>query len=371
MPQCHSKPPFRADHVGSFIRPPKLIEARDACDAGRLPREELRAIEDAAIRDIVAMQHRAGLQSITDGELRRLNWRDGFFESVDGFSEQRIESSFIFTDYSGERRHGMPIPVATGKLKRRKSITADDFAFTAALTDRTPKATLPSPTVNHFFSGDKGLAQSPYRDRQAYFADIAAIYREEIADLARRGCRYLQIDEVPLAVLCDPGNMDIVRARGEDPERLIDDYIDVINACVDGRPDDMTVCVHLCRGNQGHGQASGGYGPVAERLFQKLDVHGYFLEFDTERAGGFEPLRYLPKDRRAALGLISTKLPELESADLLKRRIDEAAKYAGLDQLCLCPQCGFASSYKVDRFTFDDEERKLAHMVKVADEIWS
>jgi 5-methyltetrahydropteroyltriglutamate--homocysteine methyltransferase len=371
MPQDQHKPPFRADHVGSFIRPVKLIEARDACDAGRLPREELRAIEDAAIRDVVAMQHRVGLQSITDGELRRHNWRDGFFESVAGFSEQRVESSFIFTDYSGEQRRGMPIPVVTGKLRRHKSITADDFAFTAALTDRTPKATLPSPTVNHFFSGDKGLAKSPYGDRRAYFADVAAIYREEIADLGRRGCRYLQIDEVPLAVLCDPRNKDIVRGRGEDPEQLIDDYIDAINACIRGRPEDMTVCVHLCRGNQGHGQASGGYEPVAERLFQKLNVDGFFLEFDTERAGGFEPLRYLPKGKRAALGLISTKLSELENADMLKRRLDEAAEHADLGQLCLCPQCGFASSYKVTRFTFDDEERKLAHMVKVADEIWA
>jgi 5-methyltetrahydropteroyltriglutamate--homocysteine methyltransferase len=364
------EPPFRADHIGSLIRPKHLIEKRQAFEDGRIEKDELRAVEDAAIRDAVAMQERAGLQSITDGEMRRLNWRDGFFESVDGFSADRIQSSFIFTEYSGQQRRGTPIPVVKGKLRRRKSIVADDFAHTAALTRRTVKATLPSPTVNHFFAGDCGFANSPYGSRAAYFADVVAIYREEVADLAGRGCRYLQVDEVPLAVLCDPRNKDIVRSRGEDPDKLIDDYIDVINAIVQGRPRDMTVCVHLCRGNQGHGQASGGYEPVAERLFQKLDVNGFFLEFDTERAGGFEPLRFLPKGKLAALGLISTKLPAVESADVLKHRIDEAAKHADIDQLCLCPQCGFASSFTTTRFTFDDEERKIAHMVKIADAIW-
>jgi 5-methyltetrahydropteroyltriglutamate--homocysteine methyltransferase len=371
MTESRSRPPFRADHVGSLIRPQALIEARDSYEAGRIPRDELRSIENAAISDAVKMQESVGLQSITDGELRRLNWRDGFFESVDGFSKDRVTSSFIFTDYSGEKRHGMPIPVVLGKLSRRKSITADDFAHLATLTRRTAKATLPSPTVNHFFAGDNCFAGSPYRSREAYFADIAAIYREEIADLARLGCRYVQIDEVSTAILCDPKSQEIVRGRSEDPDRLVDDYITLINDCVRDRPSDMTVAIHMCRGNQGHGIASGGYAPVAERLFNRLNVDGFFLEFDTERAGGFEPLRHLPKGKVAALGLISTKLPELEIADLLKRRIEAATKFAGLDQLCLCPQCGFASSYKTTRFSFDDQERKLSHLVKVANEIWS
>ncbi len=370
MSHDNEKPPFRADHVGSMIRSPELIEAREAFDQGALNRAALREIEDAAIRDTVAMQERVGLQSITDGELRRFNWRDGFFESVDGFSENRVQSSFSFTEFGGKVRRGTPVPVVEGKLSRRKSITADDFAFTKGLTDRTVKATLPSPTVNHFFFGDKGLAGSPYPDRQAYFSDVAQIYREEIADLAKNGCTYLQIDEVCLAVMCDPKNQTIVKERGEDPDELIDQYVDLINDAIADRPSDMVICIHLCRGNSGHGQASGGYEPVAERLFQGLNADGYFLEYDTERAGGFEPLRFLPKGKSAVLGLISTKLPELEPADSLKRRVDEASKYADPDQLCLSPQCGFASSYHVDRFTSDDQERKLAHMVRVADEIW-
>ena len=365
-----TKPPFRADHVGSLIRPQNVVKARTDFAAGKFPADELRAMEDAAIRDAVALQERVGLQAITDGEIRRFNWRDRFFERVDGFSQDKVQSSFTFTDYSGERRRGMPIPVVSGKLKQREPLTADDFAFVKALTKRTVKATLPSPTVNHFFSGDTGLKQSPYRDRAAFLADVAAIYRDEVADLARRGCTYLQIDEVPLAVLCDPKNQDVVRARGEDPRALISDYLAAINDSVRDRPANMTVCVHLCRGNQGHGQASGGYEPVAERMFKELKVDGFFLEYDDERSGDFAPLRHVPKDKIVVLGLMSTKLRELEPADLLKRRIDEAARYVELDRLCLSPQCGFASAFQENRFTADDQERKLAHLVKVADQVW-
>ena len=370
MSQARDVPPFRADHVGSLIRPRALIEARDKANAGTLPRDALRALEDAAIRDVIAMQERVGLQSITDGELRRNNWRDNFFESVAGFSAAKTESSFIFTEYSGATRRGMPVPVVTGRLERRKSITADDFAFTRALTRRTAKATLPSPTVNHFFSGDRGLQGSPYRDRRDFFADVTAIYRAEIADLARRGCTYLQIDEVPIAVLCDPRNRDIVRARGEDPDALIADYVAAINDAVRDRPPGMTICVHLCRGNQGHGQASGGYDAVAEHLFQELAVDGFFLEYDTERAGGFAPLRLVPKDKLVVLGIISTKLAALEPKDVVKRRIDEAGRMIDPARLCLSPQCGFASSYQTDRFTASDQERKLAHVVEIAREVW-
>jgi 5-methyltetrahydropteroyltriglutamate--homocysteine methyltransferase len=370
MAQTDRKPPYRADHVGSLIRSKALIEAHEAQIAGKLSAAALRAMEDEAIRKAVAMQERVGLRAITDGELRRNNWRDRFFERVDGFSKDRVPSSFIFTEYSGEQRRGMPVPTVVARLKRRESMTADDFAFLKPLTSRTPKATLPSPSVNHFFSGDKSLAGSPYRDRRAFFADVGAIYRQEIADLAAGGCTYLQIDEVPIAVLCDPRNKDIVRSRGEDPDQLIDDYIAAINDAVRGRPASMTVCVHLCRGNGGHGQASGGYDPVAERLFRQLDVDGFFLEYDTERSGGFEPLRAVPKGKTVVLGIISTKLPELENVDHVKRRIDEASRVIDLGQLCLSPQCGFASSYQTDRFTFDDEERKLAHVVRIARDVW-
>jgi len=364
------KPPIRADHVGSMIRPAPLIAARQAFDEGNLEAAQLRQLEDAAIADVVALQERTGIGCITDGEYRRHNWRDGFFESVDGFSEDKVESSFIFTEYSGAQRRGMPVPVVRDRLTRRKSITADDFAYTKTLTKGLVKATLPSPTVNHFFAGDKALKDSPYDGLDEFFTDVTAIYHQEIADLAARGCTYLQIDEVPIAVLCDPKNQAIVRARGEDPDAMIDRYIAVINAAAAAAPDTLRVAVHMCRGNQGQGQASGGYEPVAERLFQGLDVDGFLLEYDTERAGDFAPLRYLPKGKTAALGLISTKLAELEGADDLKRRFEEASKYADLDQLALCPQCGFASSFQTDRFGQDDVERKLAHLVSVADDIW-
>ncbi len=364
------KPPFRADHVGSLIRSRRLIEARTAHLAGRLPADALRAIEDEEIRAAIAMQERTGIQAITDGELRRNNWRDRFFERVDGFTKEKIPSSFFFTQNSGERQRGMPVPTVSGLLKRRERITADDYAFLKPLTQGVAKATLPAPSANHFFSGDKGLAGSPYATRQAFMDDVTAIYRQEIADLAALGCTYLQIDEVPIAVLCDPKNHAIVRERGEDPESLINDYISAINAVVRDRPASMTACVHLCRGNADHGQASGGYDPVARRLFRELDVDGFFLEYDTERAGSFAPLREVPKGKRVVLGMISTKIAALEPIDDIKRRLDEASRTISLDQLCISPQCGFASSYQTNRFTHDDQERKLAHLVKIAEAVW-
>ncbi|HEY3916482.1 MAG TPA: 5-methyltetrahydropteroyltriglutamate--homocysteine S-methyltransferase [Stellaceae bacterium] len=369
--KAKTNPPFRADHIGSMIRSPALLAARRDVAGGKGSVEALRALEDKEILGAIALQERAGLQAITDGEFRRNNWRDRFFERVDGYSQDKIPSSFTFTEFSGETRRGMPVRYAAGRLKQRESITAEDFGFVLKHTKRMAKATIPSPTVNHFFTGDAGLAKSPYAgDRRAYMADIAGIYRDEIAALGKLGCKYLQVDEVPLAVLCDPKNQDVVRARGEEPQKLIDDYIDLMNAAISGRPATMTICVHLCRGNAGHGQANGGYDPVAERLFQKLDVDGFFLEYDTPRAGDFQPLRYVPKNKTVVLGLISTKQKALEPVEELKRRVGEAAHYVDMDRLCLSPQCGFASSAEVDRFTAEDEERKLAHLVRAAAEIW-
>lgn len=363
-------PPFHADHVGSLLRPRAVIDAHTAHAQGKLAVRPLKELEDKAIDDAIAMQERVGLQAITDGEIRRNNWRDRFFERVHGFSKEKVQSSFVFTDYSGEQFQGMPIPVVVDRLKWRDSLTADDFAYLKGRTKLTAKATLPSPSANHFFSGDKSLAQSPYKDRKSFFADVCAIYRREIADLGKLGCTYLQIDEVPIAVLCDPANQARVRQRGEDPDELIADYVGAINDAVRDGPAGMTICVHLCRGNAGHGQASGGYDPVAERLLQTTNVDGFFLEYDTERAGNFVPLRYLPKDKSAILGMISTKLHEVESADQIKRRIDDACRYVDLDRLGLSPQCGFASGYHIDRFSLDEQERKLANLVKIADEIW-
>ncbi|HVG50692.1 MAG TPA: 5-methyltetrahydropteroyltriglutamate--homocysteine S-methyltransferase [Xanthobacteraceae bacterium] len=364
------KPPFHADHVGSLIRPRSLIEARKANLEGKLPASALAPLEDQAVDDMIAMQERVGIEAITDGEARRNNWRDRFFERVDGFSADRIPSTFIFTSDDGVQSRGMPIPVVTGKLKRRETLTTDDFKYVKRRTKKTAKATLPSPAANHFFSGDASLKNSPYRSRAEFFDDVSAIYRQEIADLHAAGCTYLQIDEVPIAVLCDPKNGDRVRARGEDPDQLVDDYIKAINDSVRDKPAGMTVCVHLCRGNNGKGQGSGGYDSVAERLFQQTNCDGFFLEYDTERAGDFTPLRHLPKNKHAILGVISTKIRDLEPVDEVRKRIDAAGKYAPVEQLGISPQCGFASSYMVDRFTSDDEERKLAHVVEIARRIW-
>ena len=363
-------PPFRAEHLGSLPRPAHLIAARKQWEQGKLARDELRKIEDACIRESVAMQERTGIRVITDGEFRKYSWRDLMFDSTDGFGRKNNDSDFIFTDFSGEKRRGNSVPDVIGKLKRREMM-APGFEFAKALTTKAVKATLPSPSVNHFFRGDKMLDNSPYKgDRKAYFADIAAIYRQEITDLAAQGCTYLQIDDVPSAVLCDPRNKEIVRSRGEDPDKLIDEYFELHNEAMRGRPANMLLGVHLCRGNSGHGQASGGYDPVAERLFNKVDADVYFLEYDTERAGGFEPLRFLPKDRVAVLGILSTKLPALEPYDEVRRKVDAAAKFVDLERLCLSPQCGFSSSNLSSRFSVDEQQRKLVHLVELATKIW-
>jgi 5-methyltetrahydropteroyltriglutamate--homocysteine methyltransferase len=240
----------------------------------------------------------------------------------------------------------------------------------AGMTKELPKANLPTPSVTHFFRGRAAIDSALYPDVDSLMADVAAAYREEVADLAARGCRYLQMDEVPLAVICDPRNRAIVQSRGEDPDRVIDAYINVINDSIRDRPKDMAIAVHMCRGNMGHGMASGGYDAIAERLFQRLDVDGYFLEYDTERAGDFKPLRFIPKGKRVAIGIVSTKNPELENADALKRRIDEAGKSIDLAQLCLCPQCGFSSNAGTGTFSLDTVERKLSHIANVARQVW-
>lgn len=365
-----SNPPFRADHVGSLIRPEKLRAARRDFLAAKLDAKALRAIEDACIRDAVALQERAGLQAVTDGEFRRQSFRDGFFDNTDGYSEDRYETDFEFHYEDGSTRRASPVPKAVAKLKRRNGMVTGDFAALKSLTDRTPKVTLPSPSTNHFFIGDASFRDGPYDTAADYMADVSALYREELAALAELGCRYVQIDEVPLPVMCDPGVREILRRRGEDPEAVRDLYCDAIDAAVRNRPDGMTVVVHMCRGNEGTGGlGSGSYDWIAERAFA-CHVDGFFLEYDTPRAGDFVSLKHVADDRLVVLGLMSTKRSELEPADDLKRRVDEAARVVDLDRLCLCPQCGFASHYNYDRLTIDDEERKLAHLVAVADEIW-
>ena len=366
----NAMPPFRAEHVGSFPRPDALVKARDDRAAGKLPLADLRKVEDAAVREVVAMQERVGVGAVTDGEFRRASWRDAPFEHLAGFTQERQESDFTFRLFDGSTRKAGPVPSVVAKLRRETPMTADTFEMLKGMTRKLPKANLPTPSVTHFFRGRAQIDQSVYPDIEGYFADVTKAYREEVADLAARGCTYLQLDEVPLALLADPNIKAIVKGRGEDPDRIIDLYIDAINDSIRDRPRDMAIAVHMCRGNMGHGMSDVGYEPIADKMFNKLEVNGFFLEYDTPRAGDFAPLRFLPKGKTAALGLVSTKQPEVESADALKRRLDEAAKHAPLDQFALCPQCGFSSNVGTGRFSLAQVEAKLARIVEVAKSVW-
>jgi 5-methyltetrahydropteroyltriglutamate--homocysteine methyltransferase len=366
-----TRPPFRADHVGSLIRPQELREARQAHLVGKLPAPDLRVIEDRLIREVVAMQERFGLQAVTDGEFRRTSFREVLFESIDGFGEERVETDFSFSYADGSTRRATPVPKVVSRLRRSGSMAAADFRFLKTATKATPKVMLPAPSLAHWFVGDRVFAGSPYADAREYMTDIARIYREEIAELASLGCTYVQIDEVPIPVTCDPAVQATIAKRGEAPLALVDLYVDTINDAIRDRPPGMTVVVHMCRGNEGvAGLGSGGYDTIAERVLGRLKVDGYLLEYDTPRAGAFAPLRFLPKDTIAVLGLISTKVTELESKDGLKRRIDEAARVVDLDRLGLCPQCGFASLYRYDRMGLDVQQHKLELLVDTARDIW-
>ncbi len=370
MPQ-RTRPPFRAEHVGSLPRPDWLMDARDQFASGQIDKERLQQVEHKAVHEAVAMQERAGIGAITDGEYRKRGWREFLFEKVEGFGGEFPGQSFPFTNFDGTQWTPKGERKCVAKLRRRQPITADDFSWLKLETNKPVKANLPTPSIAHAMAGDASFDSRVYGSRDEYLAALAAIYREEIADLGKRGCTYLQLDEVPLAIICDPRNQEIVRMRGEDPKALIDAYINVINDCLQGRPKDMTVAVHMCRGNVGHGMASGGYEPIAERMFNTLEVDGFFLEFDTPRAGDFSPLRFMPKGRIAVLGLVSSKLPELESGDALKRRIDEAARYCSIEQLALSPQCGFSSAARRGHcLSMAQVEAKLARIVEVAERVW-
>ncbi len=367
-----SQRPYRAEHVGSLPRPDRLMDARDRHAKGELARAELTRVEDECIAAAVAMQERVGIGAITDGEYTKRGWREFLYDKCDGFGPDTLERGFPVRMFDGTTMPPLREPKVMAKLTRREPLSADDFSALKKMTRRPIKANLPTPSVAHFFTGDAVMDRAAYGNRKQLMDDLARIMREEVADLAARGCTYLQMDEVPLAVICDPNNMAVVRGRGEDPDALIDLYIDAINESIRDRPATMTVSVHMCRGNTGHGMADGGYEPIAERMFNRLAVDGFFLEYDTPRAGDFRPLRYLPKPRRAVLGLMTTKDAEIETADELKRRIDEAAKFVELDRLCLSPQCGFASTpNRARRYMETDQvERKLARIVEVAHDVW-
>jgi 5-methyltetrahydropteroyltriglutamate--homocysteine methyltransferase len=367
-----TQPPFRADHVGSLLRPTKLHEARAARARGAITPEQLRQAEDEAIREAVKLQEDVGLKVATDGEFRRTMWHMDFITQFSNVKVVPSEIKVRFHTSEGDIDVAPPGLRVDGKLARPRGIFVDHFKFLKSVTHATPKITLPSPTVLHFRGGRDAIDKRIYPTMDDFYGDLARVYSEEIRDLAAAGCRYLQIDETNLAYLCDPSVREQVRTNiHEDPAALPRVYAKLINGAVAGRPKDMTVCMHLCRGNnQSAWLSEGGYDPVAEVLFNEIDVTGYFLEYDTPRAGDFSPLRYVPKGKVVVLGLVTSKLPQLESKDTLKRRIDEAAKFVPLEQLALSPQCGFASTVEGNKMTIDDEIAKLRLVVEVAREVW-
>jgi len=364
-------PPFRADHVGSLLRPPELHAARADRKAGKIGAGELRAVEDKAIRDAVKLQEDLGFQGATDGEFRRAYWHLDFLTQFENAIAVAPNVKARFHTEQGDIEAQPPSVRVTGKLARKKFIMGEDFAFLKSVTKVTPKLTIPSPSNMHFRGGRAAIDQKAYPDMAEFYADLGRIYSEEVADLAKAGCTYLQVDEVYLAYLCDPKLRDQVRSIGENPDTLPRTYADMINAATATRGKDMNVCMHLCRGNFTSGWvAEGGYDPVAELLFNEINIDGYFLEYDSPRAGSFAPLRFVPKGKKVILGLITTKKGELEKADDIKRRIDEAAKYVPLDQICLSPQCGFSSTEEGNKLTLEDEIAKLRLVQEVARQVW-
>ena len=362
-------PPFRAEHIGSLLRPPALLAARQAAEAGRLAGEALRAEEDRHIRDAVRLQEGAGLEVITDGEYRRGIYFGHFSEAVSGFTEMDAEMRF-----HGAGGEALPYraAVVTGRLARHRGIATDEFRYVRRLTRRTPKVTLPSPSSQHFLRWRPGVSERAYPDLAEFFADVAAIYRAELAALAALGATYVQLDDVPLGLLCDPQHRERFRAKGYDPAAMLPRYVDLVNAALADRPPGLTVGVHVCRGNnQGKWLGEGAYDYVAERAFAGLAVDAFFLEYDSPRAGGFEPLRHVAPGAWVVLGLVSTKTAALEDPDELRRRIDAAARFVPLDRLALSPQCGFASTAPGNPLTPDEQRRKLELVVEVARGVWS
>ncbi|MGH7987985.1 MAG: 5-methyltetrahydropteroyltriglutamate--homocysteine S-methyltransferase [Candidatus Binataceae bacterium] len=377
MPSCTPiNPPFRADHVGSLLRPPELLKARQEFQAGNLSAAELRALEDQAIRDAVRFQEAAGLSSITDGEYRReVFYGDFYCRGLGGvtiaYDEQASMEEVFFVDRQGHRLP-TPRPRVTGRMKWRAPIHVEEFNFLKSLTSRTVKLTIPSPTIIHLRAGRERISTEVYPGLEIFWDDIIEGYRKELAALAAAGCGYVQIDETTLASLSDQRLWGALAKRGDDGRKLLlEVYPRMMNRAFEQRSSSMHLAMHICRGNnQSHWTAEGGYDLVADTLFNQINVDSYFLEYDTPRAGGFAPLKYVPKNKSVVLGLVSTKFPELESKDDLKRRIDEAARYIALDQLCLSPQCGFASTAPGNKITVEQQAAKLRLVVEVAGEVW-
>ncbi|HWP25254.1 MAG TPA: 5-methyltetrahydropteroyltriglutamate--homocysteine S-methyltransferase [Xanthobacteraceae bacterium] len=363
------RPPFRADHVGSLLRPAALRQAFRRHAAKEITAGEFQQVQDRCIRAAVRMQEEIGLKVVTDGEFRRASYWANFLDGVEGLGLRT--ATLPFRDDQGHQLEFIA-PRATARLRRKQPIAVEEFRFLCQVTRVTPKVTLPSPSTMHFYGSDDFGAPPPYRDLETFFADLAEVYAAEIADLAAAGCRYLQIDEVAVALLIDPAIRDKVERAKANPDRLIDLYIDAINRSVARRPADMVIGVHVCRGNyKGHYLAQGGYEAIAERFFGRTDANHFLLEYDTARAGDFAPLRFVPANKGAVLGLVSSKTPVLEKLDTLKQRVEEASRFIALDRLAISPQCGFASSAAGNPLTEADQAAKLKLIVEASRNIWA
>jgi 5-methyltetrahydropteroyltriglutamate--homocysteine methyltransferase len=365
-------PPFRADHVGSLLRPPELLEARKAFVEGRIEAEDLRKEEDRAIRDAVALQEDLGFQSATDGEFRRTSWHMDFIYQLGGISRSEEQLQVAFKNAEGTTSFTSAALTVDDRVRVDDTIFADAFTFLKSVVKTAmPKLTIPSPSMVHYRGGAAAIDPAIYPDVDEFWHDLSAAYAEEIRRLGELGCTYLQLDDTSLAYLNDPAQRQMIADRGDDAEHQHLRYITQINAALAGRPDDMAVTTHSCRGNfQSYWAAEGGYDFVAEALFSELNVDGFFLEYDDERSGGFEPLRFVPKDKMVVLGLVTTKRGALETKDQLKRRIDEASQFVPLEQICLSPQCGFSSTVEGNSITFDEEVAKLRLVVETARDVW-
>ena len=365
---ANGRPPFRADHIGSLLRPRKLRDAFRQHADGRMNDTALRAAQDAAIREVVKLQEECGLQAVTDGEFRRLSYWEKFVRLTGGLTVK--EALFKFHDEHGHESD-FTAPYAQAQVGRGEPITLDEFSFVKGLTRATPKVTMPAPSTMHFYRYRDYADPEAYRDPREFFADLGKVYQAEIADLAKAGCRYVQLDEVALAMLCDPAARAKVKADGHDSERLVELYVDAINEAVKHLPPQMVVGVHMCRGNyKGMYLSEGGYDSVAEKLFGRAAVNHFLLEFDTPRAGDFAPLRFLPRTKGVVLGMVSSKTARLEPLDQLRRRADEAAKYVDPARLAISPQCGFASTMGGNPVTEADQRAKLRLCVEAAHAIW-
>lgn len=366
-----TKLPSRADHVGSFLRPRSVIEAREHRAAGNIAYSELRTVEDKAIAELVQWQQSLGLKAITDGEFRRYFFHTDFLLQLDGVEERGGLNKAFKNDAGKDVHFAPPVMVVTGKINHVKPIQLADFEYLKSLVSETPKVTIPSPTMLHFRAGRAGIPEDVYPTMDEFYADTAAAYRAEVDSLAQAGCRYIQMDDTNLAYLCDDEQRADAAKRGLDPDATTRQYAKLINDSFASAPADMIKAVHLCRGNfRSSWAAEGGYEPVAEIMFNELDVDAFFLEYDDPRSGDFAPLRFLPKGKTVVLGLVTTKLGELESKDDVKRRIDEATKFADIDQLALSPQCGFASTVHGNDITTEQQADKIRLVIEVAEEVW-